>query len=147
MTRWITTAYQSIRSLTYFQSSTSPSTQESQRFQVIRYAYNQLKYNAASIISDINGIHFGLLSLIIQPKTYETLTGSPYIKHTNPGTHTSYWKVISMETAAEILIQHKVNQGSFHTMHNTDLVLTKKITSDFWRPLSQRYQNNACKNT
>ena len=36
-----------------------------------------------------------------------------------------------METAAEILIQHKVNQGAFHTMHNTDLALTKQTISAF----------------
>ena len=33
--------------------------------------------------------------------------------------------------AAEILRQHKVNQGAFHTMHNTDLALTKQIISVF----------------
>ena len=36
-----------------------------------------------------------------------------------------------METAAEVLLQHKVNQGAFHIMHNTILALTKQIISAF----------------
>ena len=68
-------------------------------FQAIWDAQNQLKANAASILSDIGGGHFGLPSLIIQPKTYETLTGSPFVKHTNPGTHQVYPTGISVETA------------------------------------------------
>ena len=31
----------------------------------------------------------------------------------------------------EVLSQQKLNQGAFHTMHNTDLALTKQITSAF----------------
>ena len=50
-------------------------------FQAIRDSHNQLKSNASSILADIGGGHFGLLGLIIQPKTYETLTGSPFVKH------------------------------------------------------------------
>ena len=79
-------------------------------FQAIQDAHNQLKSNAASILADIGGGPFGLLGLIIQPKTYETITGSPFVKHANPGTHPSYPRVVSVETAAEILFQHKVNQ-------------------------------------
>ena len=37
-----------------------------------------------------------------------------------------------METAAEILLQDKVNQGEFHTNHNTNLALTKPIVSAFY---------------
>ena len=69
-------------------------------FQDIRDSHNQLKANAASILSDIGGGPFGLLGLIIQPKTYETLTGIPFIKHTNPGTHPSYSTGISVGKAA-----------------------------------------------
>ena len=94
-------------------------------------AHNQLKSNASSFLADIGRDHFGLLSLIIKPKTYETLTGIPFVKHTNPGTHPSYPTGISVETAAEILRQHKVSQGAFNTMHNTDLALTKKTISAF----------------
>ena len=100
-------------------------------FQSIRDSHNQLKSNAASTLDNIGGDHFRLLGLIIQPKTYKKLMGSPFVKHTNPGTHTIYPTGISVETAAEILCQHKVNQGAFHTMHNTDLALTKKIISAF----------------
>ena len=100
-------------------------------FQAIRDSHNQLKANAASILADISGGHFGLLGLTIQQKSYETLTGSPFVKHTNPGIHPIYPKGISAETTAEILRQHKVNKGAFHIMHNTDLTLTKQIISDF----------------
>ena len=100
-------------------------------FQAIREAHNQLKANAASILSDIGGGQFGLLGLTIHPKTYETLTGIPFVKHSNPGTHPIYPSGISVETAAEILRQHKVNQGEFNTMYNTDLALTKQIISAF----------------
>ena len=58
--------------------------------QAIRDAYNQLKSNADSILADIGGGHFGLLGLIIQPKTYEIIIGSPFIKHTNTRTYPSY---------------------------------------------------------
>ena len=101
------------------------------KFQAILYSHNQLKANTASILANIGGGHFGLFGLIIQSKTYETLTGSPFVKHTNPGTRPSYPTGISVETAAEILWQHKVNQGEFHTMHNTYLVLTKQIVRAF----------------
>ena len=37
-------------------------------FQAILYSQNQLKANAASILSDIGGGPFGLLGLITQPK-------------------------------------------------------------------------------
>ena len=60
------------------------------------------------------------------------LTGSPFVKHTNPGTRLIYPTGILVETAAEILHQHKVNQGAFHNMHNTDLALTKQTISDFY---------------
>ena len=100
-------------------------------FQAILYSQNQLKANAASILANIGGGHFGLFGLIIQSKTYETLTGSPFVKHTNPGTRPSYPTGILVETASEILWQHKVNQGEFHTMHNTYLVLTKQIVRAF----------------
>ena len=100
-------------------------------FQAIRDAHNQLKSNAASISDNMGGGHFGLLSLIIQPKTYETLTSSPFVKHTNPGTHPIYPTGISAKTAVKIRRQQKVNQGALHTMHNTDLELTKKIISAF----------------
>ena len=65
-------------------------------FQAIRDAQNQLKANAASILADIGGGHFRLLGITIQPKTYETLTVRPFIKHTNPGTHLSYTTGISV---------------------------------------------------
>ena len=117
--------------LTAFQSRSSPSTNESQHFQLIRDSHNQLKANADSILAYINGGHFVLLGLIIQPKKYETLPESPLVKHTNPGTHPSYPTGILVETTEEILRQHQVNQGSFHTMHNTDLALTKQNTSAF----------------
>ena len=68
-------------------------------FQVIRDAHNQLKANAASILADIDKGHFRLLGLIIQPKTYKTITGSPFVKHVNPGTHQIYPTGISVETA------------------------------------------------
>ena len=100
-------------------------------FQAIRYSHDQLKSNKASILSGIGGGHFGLLGLIIQQKTYETLTGSPFVKHTNPGTHPSYPTGILVETAAGILCQHKLNQVPFHTMHDTDLALTEKIINAF----------------
>ena len=58
----------------------SPSTQDIQCFKAFRNAHNHLKANAASILSDINWGHFGLLSLIIQPKTYETLTSIQLVK-------------------------------------------------------------------
>ena len=80
-------------------------------FQAIWGDHNQLKANAASILAGIGGGHFGLLGLIIKPKTYERLTGSPLVKHTNLGTHPRYPTCISVEKAAEILCQHKVNQG------------------------------------
>ena len=100
-------------------------------FEAIRDAHNKLKASAASILPSIGGGHFGLLGLIIQQKAYETLTGSPFVKHTNTVTHPIYPTCILVEMAAEILCQHKVNQGVFHTMHNTDLALTQQITSDF----------------
>ena len=99
--------------------------------QAIWDSHNQLKFKSASILAEIGGGHFRLLGFIIQPKTYETLTGSPFVNHTNPGTHPIYPTGISVETAAEILRQHKVNQGAFHTMHNTNLALTKQIISFF----------------
>ena len=68
-------------------------------FQAIRDAHNQFKSNAASILAYIGGGHFGLLGVIIQPKTYETLTVSPFIKHTNPGTHLRYPRGIFVEKA------------------------------------------------
>ena len=113
-------------------------------FQAIQDPHNQLKVNAASILYDIGGGHFGLLSLIIPQKTYKTLTGRPFAKHTNPGTHPIYPTGISVETSAEILRQHKVNQGAFHTMHNTDLSLTKQIISAF-DGIYQRYQKKKFK--
>ena len=100
-------------------------------FQAIRDAHNQLKANTASILADIGGGHFRLLGLVIQPKIYENITGSPFIKHTNPGTRPSYTTGILVEMAAKILCQHKVNQVSFQTMHNTNLALTKQIISAF----------------
>ena len=68
-------------------------------FQAIQYSHNHLKANVASILADIGRGHFGLLGLIIQPKTYEMLTGGPFVKHTNTGTHPSYSTGISVETA------------------------------------------------
>ena len=100
-------------------------------FQAIRDVHNEVKSNAASVLANIGSGNFGLLGLVIQPRTYETRTGSSFLKHTNTGTHLIYPSGISVETAAEILRQHKVNQWSFHTMHNTDLALDKQIISDF----------------
>ena len=65
-------------------------------FQDIRDSHNQLKANAASILAYIGGGHFELLVLIIQPKTYERLMGSPFAKHTNRGTHPIYPTGISV---------------------------------------------------
>ena len=104
---------------------------EKATFQVILDAHNKLKAIAESILADISGGYFGLLGLIIPPRTYETLMGSPFVKHTNPETHPIYPTDLLVETAAEILRQHKVNQGEFHTMQNTDLALTKKMISTF----------------
>ena len=78
-------------------------------FQAIWDDHNQLKTNAASISANIGGGRFGLLGLIIQPKPYEKITVSLFVKHTNPGTHLSYPTGISVEKAAEILCRHKVN--------------------------------------
>ena len=55
----------------------------------------------------------------------------PFVKHTNLGTHQVYPTGISVETAAKILLQHKVNKRALHNMHNTDLALTKQIISAF----------------
>ena len=72
------------------------------------------------------------------------LTSSPFIKRTNPVTHLSYPTGILVETAAEIHRQHKVNQGAFHTMHNTNLALNKQIISAFDGPylkgMKRRYE-------
>ena len=65
-------------------------------FQAIWDSHNQLKANAASILAYIGGGHFELLGLIIQPKTYERLMGSPFEKHTNRGTHPIYPTGISV---------------------------------------------------
>ena len=67
---------------------------------LIQYSHTQLKANVASILANISRVHFGLLVLIIQQKTHETLTSSPLVRHTNPGTHPSYTTGISEETAA-----------------------------------------------
>ena len=113
--------------------------------QDIKDAHNKLKSNASWILSNISGGNFGLLVLIIQSKTYETLIGSSFVKHTNPRTHPSYPTGILVETAAEIIFQHKVNQGAFHTMHNTNLALNKQIISAFGglylKGIKRRYLN------
>ena len=69
-------------------------------FLAIQDSHTQLKANVASILANISGVHFGLLVLIIQQKNHETLTSSPLVRHTNPGTHPSYTTGISEETAA-----------------------------------------------
>ena len=55
---------------------------EEPTFSSDRDAQNQLKAKSPSISANINGGHFSLLGLIIQPKTYEMLMGRLFIKHT-----------------------------------------------------------------
>ena len=54
-------------------------------FQIVNDVHNKSKANSASISSSLGGGAHGLLGLGLSPATYHQITGSHFIRPTNPG--------------------------------------------------------------
>ena len=54
-------------------------------FQIVNDVHNKSKANAASISSSLGGGAHGLLGIGLSPATYHQITGSHFIRPTNPG--------------------------------------------------------------
>ena len=55
-------------------------------YAIISEVHKKLKTNSASVHSNLGGGQHSFLGLTLQAMTYTTLTGVPFILHTNPGT-------------------------------------------------------------
>ena len=92
-------------------------------FQIVNGVHNKSKENAASISSSLSGGAHRLLGLGLSPATYHQITGSHFIRPTNPGALPQNVNGTAVVMREQIL-QHKEELRIFHQVKNSDLALS-----------------------
>ena len=90
--------------------------------QIINNVHNKSKANAASISSSLGGGAHGLLGLGLSLATYHQITGSNFLRLTNPGALPQNVNGTAVVMSEQIR-QHKEELCIFRQVENSDLAL------------------------
>ena len=99
-------------------------------FQIVNDIHNKSKENAASISSSLSGGAHGLLGISLSPATYHQITGSRFVRPTNPGALPQNVNGTAVVMSEQIR-QHKEELCIFRQVENSDLALKSQIIDVF----------------
>ena len=99
-------------------------------FQIVNDVHNKSKANAVSISSSLGGGAHGLLGLGLSPATYHQITGSHFIRPTNPGALPQNVNGTAVVMSEQIR-QHKEELRIFCQVENSDLALKSQLIDVF----------------
>ena len=99
-------------------------------FQIVNDVHNKSKANAASISSSLGGGAHGLLGLGLSPATYHQITGSHFVRPTNPGALPQNVNGTAVVMSKQIR-QHKEELCIFRQVENSDLALKSQLIDVF----------------
>ena len=98
--------------------------------QIVNDVHNKSKANSASISSSLGGGAHGLLGLGLSPATYHHITGSHFIRPTNPGALPQNVNGNAVVMSEQIR-QHKEELRIFRQVENSDLALKSQLIDVF----------------
>jgi hypothetical protein len=91
----------------------------------------KIKINAAAIQTKLGGGRHGHLGLVLQPTTYEKITGTPFELPEDPGVHPIQPAGATAAQIAEVTRQHNADTKTWTECLNTDTALKNQIIATF----------------
>ena len=99
-------------------------------FQIVNNVHNKSKANAALISSSLGGGSYRLLGIGLSPATYHQITGSHFVRPTNPGALSQNANGTAVMMSEQIS-QHKEELRIFRQVENSDLALKYQLIDVF----------------